>query len=193
MNDRKADKSLIAQVKAVSVDRTVVMPKSGMYYMDQTNTIASAMAGLPGAVVVLADTKPLARQIVAAMAEKNISVADMLRTKFMEEVREGKLLNLTDDGPADAKLKLTILRYGLTFQPFRLELQPVVSARAELIRSDGVILWSKTRTMSNHSDKDEVPAYRFAAYRENAELLRTGFETACNIVVRDLVQDLRSQ
>ncbi|MET3448204.1 hypothetical protein [Ralstonia sp. 1138] len=193
MNDRKADRGLLTRVKTANIDKVVVMPESGLDYRDQTNIIAGSLGRAIGAVAAVAINKTPAGQIAAAMEEKNISISEMVLVKFAEGVTETKMLSLSDDGASDAKFKLTVLRYGLTTQPFRHDLQPVVSVRADLIRNDGTVLWSKTRSMSNHSDANTVPAYRFDAYQADPELLRKGFDTACNVVVRDLVQNLKTQ
>jgi hypothetical protein len=162
-----------------------------MYFNDQALKMGGLLGGAAGALIV-SNLDPAPVKVEKMMAANNIVVEKMLRDEFIRELRQSNRFSIVDTAPADAEFQLFITKYGLSSIPWHKELQPVVAARAELKDADGNVVWSHTRSMSNHSDR-EIPAVLFDDYMANIELLRIGYNSACQIVAKDLVKNLSVQ
>lgn len=187
-NSVRLDRAEAQSIKAVRVNETVQMPRNGMFYRDQSIGMGGFIGGVIGAVAVAA-FDPSSVNVAKAMAANNIIVDRMLRDQFVTALKKSNLFTISSDEKFDAEFRLTIKRYGLTFIPWKRDLQPIVEVKAELVRPDGKIIWSQDRPMSNHSDP-QIPARLFDAYMSDIELLREGYKIACDVVVGDLVAKL---
>jgi hypothetical protein len=184
-----SDRNKIAAIKTVTVRETVDLPPSGMGYSDQSMAGAAVIAGAIGAIVASSTTtKP--EQVRQAMKSNNIQPETILRDSLIKELIDSKRFAVKDGQPADAEIRITIVRYGLAFRPWHEELVPVCAVQAELVPAAGSEpVWRHTRQMNNHSDSD-VPAVLFDDYMKEPERLRIGYQKACGIAARDLVANL---
>jgi hypothetical protein len=186
-NHVKLDQNELNGIKTVAIKEQVFTPVSGMYFNGQAQKTGS-LFGIVGALAVISlDSDP--DKIKQMMYANNIGVEKMLRDQFIKELQLTNKFTIIESGHADAEFQLSITKYGLSSVPFQSELQPVVAAKGELKSTDGKTLWSYTRNMNNHSDR-EIPAVLFDDYMANIELLRIGYNSACQIVAKDLVKNL---
>ncbi|MCE4061824.1 hypothetical protein LXM60_16615 [Pandoraea sputorum] len=186
MSDVKLDQARLQTLTTVEIIQNVTMPESGFTYEDQGKRVNRLFIG----GVIAAMFPPEGEDEMTSAAQSvGVDLAAMLREKMSQSL-QSKGVKVSDSGASDARIKLTVLRFSLSAQPWKMALQPIVSVKAEMVSRDGNVIWSKTRTMSNHSDSDVVPAHLLIDYRANPALLREGFSTACDIVVADLANDL---
>jgi hypothetical protein len=184
----KIDKNELAAIRTVSISKTVVTSDSDPYFGGQSQAMGAAF-GVIGLLAVNA-TDPAPVQVRKAMVANKIVVPQMLRDKFVKKITEMGGLPSVVEGPADAEFRLTITKYGMSARPFHMEMQPVVAAEVQLVKADGTVIWRQSRYMNNHSDP-KIPAVLLEDYMKNIELLRTGYDMACEIVADDLVKGLR--
>ena len=188
------DRTKYSTIKAVTISEQIVTPTEGIHYNSQTTMLTAGLlgGGLAADVIASAVSVPDKDRIAIAMIKNDIRVEQILRNQFAQELEKAGLFTISPTGRADAEFRLSIIRYGLSAIPWKRDLRPVVGVRGQLVTSDGSVLWSMTRPTYNHTDPD-VPARLFEDYINNIELLRAGYTTACQIVARDLVNNLKPQ
>ena len=186
----------IRSVHAVSVDPSINRP-AGLTYTNQASANVDALA--PGAglapLLVLGAihggviAKPR-KEIEAVVASHGIAIERIVPAAFTDEMARSGSFSVVPPGSAEATLKLKMIGYGLAYQGDAARssgLAPMVFLEVRLIGSDGGNI--KTIKFTALASKEHWHTHE--QFREQPELLRTGWEHATRAAARTVAANLR--
>jgi len=115
-------------------------------------------------------------------------IGQILRKKFIAELQNSNLFNITKSEEADAEFQLKIRAFQLV-SPGTGSYQPILMADGILTRHESEILWKKYDYITLFNSK--LPAHRIIEYINNPELIRDAAAVASQIIAEGLVNDLK--
>jgi len=178
-------------LRAVCVDRQVVMPDSASYY-GHLDGMGGAAFGIAGNMTGRVLEEPDRIALNTLFVEHRIDVAGMLRDGFKTRLAESGLFARVQDEGCEATFRITVEKYGLVARNFSPPI-PQVWASFVLARPDGTVLWEiRVKQPDEFNFENTAPPMTVDEYRKNPEALRQAFQGVLDIVARKSVAGLRS-
>ena len=173
-------------IRAITIARDVPMPKR-MLSFGQSETFAEATGAATsgGAGIGLA-----AAGAFKPSAGNYFGVPESVRSEFAAAIQKSGKFAVKNQGSADAELRLKVGGYGFeSSAPFARKLNPVLSVRAELVRSDGKVAWKFAKSV-NHLNSD-TPAVLPEEIRSNPEVGVNALRVAARVIANGAVEVLQ--
>jgi hypothetical protein len=127
--------------------------------------------------------------IRATLAKNQIDLGTMAADEFARQATASRVLPIVTSG-GESEVRLEVPYWGLWLSsPVGVQMKPLFGIRAKIVRSDGRVVWEKYYWIAQMNG--ETPSATLETYLENPELLRKAFAAANEIVVRELIADLR--
>lgn len=89
-------------------------------------------------------TSDLPTAYKAMLAEKGIDIAGGIRAEFQEQFSRKRIEVVAEDGDADARLSIEVMKYGLTGELFDNNRFPQLVANLKLVNRKGEVIWRQT-------------------------------------------------
>ncbi len=177
-------------IQSVNITKDVKMPER-MFYQGRKESILSG-CGCLGVAAAESGRKKTEESIKDVMEKANIEIGQIVRDQFINEIKDSNLFKIVSDGN-DAEFRLSIRIYGFA-QPHGLssQLKPMLGVEGSLVElHDDRVVWKKYEYVTNLNDK--TPSHSLEEYFSNTELIREALNVASQIVVGDLIDDMRGE
>lgn len=186
----------IASIHSITLDTAVTRPKAMGYSNQASANVDNWQAGaglLP--MLVLAGvhqgviSKPK-KEMEAAVASRSIAIEQIVPPAFGEEFSRSGRFTVAPSGPADATLKLKLLGYGVNHMGgawTSSALATTVFVEATLVGADGRTI----KALKAGGTAPKTDWHTHEQYRDNPDLLRTGWEQAARVAARFVIAKLQ--
>lgn len=173
-------------IHAITIAREVPMPKRMLSFgQGEMFAEAAAAATTGGAGIGL-----VAGSSFKSSAGNYFGVPESVRSEFAAAMQKSGKFAVKNQGSADAELRLRVGGYGFEASaPFARKLNPVLSVRAELVRSDGKVAWKFAKSV-NHLNSD-TPAILPEEIRSNPEVGVNALRVAARVIASSAAEVLQ--
>jgi len=151
----------------------------------------SSLLGVVGAIAGEALIKSDKQVLKSLLADNQIKVDQLFIKQLKHGLENEKVFpQVNVGGDANARLNIVISNYGLFKKStFDGDLRAAIWANVSLVTNDGVIVWRKS--VQPEASEDRLPAHPLTYYQQHPEALQQSFEKLTEILVAELVADIK--
>ena len=179
-------------LRTVSVAKVGQYPKLEQVYVQTLGqTLGMAVGGVVGVAAAVNSAKSDREVLHSKLLQERIDPGVILAEEFEKKLVASRLFSVTRP-PADAEFRLQVKMVGLASRgTFTLDLMPVLTAEATLVRRNGSVIWQKSAAVFPASA--EYEGYRWSEFLQNPDRLRGSFRQAGELLADKLAVDLGAE
>lgn len=177
-----------ASLHTINAAKEVEAPK----YMDyeSAGSLFSSGFGAAGLLVAEIANEPPREAIEKTAKDHNISVSEIVRAEFINELKQKTPYKIVSSETANANLLITINSYGFKSPPgFNSKVKPILIIDAKLVTPKGIVIWREEG--SNNPFDADLPYYsNEELYSNNGEKIREAWTIAAKRVISKMIKTL---